>query len=135
MFSAFPFRLCVHNKYVNLEFCRNFPRSYMTYMVNLSPLISNRTDAFLPVLSILDAKLCNRQRKALQSPTQSFASAHAKLCICLCKRLLEKAPSFRIIYFMTVNAKHCDYPCKRILVNALLFRNPLNFVTSQYTAF
>ena len=78
-------------------------------------------------LTIPDAKLCNRPRKALQSPTQSFAFAHAKLCIRLRIRLLEKTPSFRIIYFMTVNAMHCDYPCKRILVNALLFRNPLNF--------
>ena len=74
-----------------------------------------------------NAKHCIRQRKALHLPTQSFASAYAKLCIRLRKALLEKAPSFRIIYFMTVNAKHCDFPCKRILVNALLFRNPLNF--------
>ena len=37
-----------------------------------------------------NAKLCNRQRKALQPPTQSFASAYAKLCIRSRKRLLEK---------------------------------------------
>ena len=42
-------------------------------------------------LTIPDAKLCNRQRKALQSPTQSFAIAHAKLCNHTCKRLPEKA--------------------------------------------
>ena len=33
------------------------------------------------------AKHCNCQRKALQLPTQSFASAHAKLCICSRKAL------------------------------------------------
>ena len=42
-------------------------------------------------LTIPDAKLCICQRKALQSPTQSFAIAHAKLCNHTCKRLLEKA--------------------------------------------
>ena len=41
-------------------------------------------------LTIPDAKLCICQRKALQSPTQSFAIAHAKLCIRSRKRLLEK---------------------------------------------
>ena len=145
MFSAFPFRLCVHNKYVNLEFCRNSPRSYSgLYWLIFSPLLSYheqdgrfsasfvhlRRKALQPPsqsFATANAKLCNRQCKALHPPTQSFASAHAKLCIRLRKALLEKAPSFRIIYFMTVNAKHCDYPCKRILVNALLFRNPLNF--------
>ena len=35
----------------------------------------------VPVLSISHAKLCIRQRKALQLPTQSFASANAKHCI------------------------------------------------------
>ena len=35
------------------------------------------------------------RRKALHLPTQSFASAHAKLCNHTYKRLLEKAPSFR----------------------------------------
>ena len=35
----------------------------------------------VPVLSISHAKLCIHQRKALQSPTQSFATANAKLCI------------------------------------------------------
>ena len=28
-----------------------------------------------------NAKLCNRQRKALQPPTQSFATTNAKLCL------------------------------------------------------
>ena len=44
----------------------------------------------VPVLSISHAKLCIHQRKALQLPTQSFASAHAKLCISFHKRLLRK---------------------------------------------
>ena len=35
----------------------------------------------VPVLSISHAKLCIRQRKALHPPTQSFASAYAKLCL------------------------------------------------------
>ena len=42
-------------------------------------------------LTIPDAKLCICPRKALQSATQSFAIAHAKLCNHTCKRLLEKA--------------------------------------------
>ena len=119
------------------RFSRNFLGATVTCMSSLSSilliqnrtnsLIQNRTNDFCASFAYLRAKHCICPRKALQSPTQSFAFAHAKLCICLCKRLLEKAPSFRIIYFMTVNAKHCDYPCKRILVNALLFRNPLNF--------
>ena len=31
-------------------------------------------------LTIPDAKLCNRQRKALQSPMQSFATILANVC-------------------------------------------------------
>ena len=34
------------------------------------------------------AKHCNCQRKALQLPTQSFATAYAKLCICPPKHML-----------------------------------------------
>ena len=41
----------------------------------------------VPVLSISHAKLCIRQRKALQPPTQSFASTNAKHCICQRKAL------------------------------------------------
>ena len=44
----------------------------------------------VPVLSISHAKLCIRQRKALQLPTQSFATAHAKLCICQRKHCSRK---------------------------------------------
>ena len=35
----------------------------------------------MPVLPFSDAKHCNRSRKALHVPSQSFASAIAKLCI------------------------------------------------------
>ena len=110
------------------------PNNTHIYIIGGSYVLPPIIVSILPCLLLLcqfcpsrNAKHCMCQRKALQPPTQSFASAHAKLCIRLRKALLEKAPSFRIIYFMTVNAKHCDYPCKRILVNALLFRNPLNF--------
>ena len=44
----------------------------------------------VPVLSISHAKLCIHQRKALQSPTQSFATANAKLCICQRKHCSRK---------------------------------------------
>ena len=44
----------------------------------------------VPVLSISHAKLCIRQRKALQLPTQSFATANAKHCICQRKALLTQ---------------------------------------------
>ena len=44
----------------------------------------------VPVLSISHAKLCIHQRKALQPPTQSFATANAKLCICQRKALLTQ---------------------------------------------
>ena len=44
----------------------------------------------VPVLSISHAKLCIRQRKALQPPTQSFASTNAKHCICQRKALLTQ---------------------------------------------
>ena len=54
-------------------------------------LIQNRTDFSVPVQSNSHAKHCNRQRKALQSSTQSFASANAKLCI----RQRKALPSFR----------------------------------------
>ena len=114
-------------------------RLYSTMPSSSVPVlpISERKALHVPTQSFAtaNAKLCNCQRKALHLPTQSFASAHAKLCIRLRKALLEKAPSFRIIYFMTVNAKHCDYPCKRILVNALLFRNPFNFRNKSILGF
>ena len=42
---------------------------------------------FVTVLPVSDAKLCNHQRKALQSPSQSFAITFAKLCICPRKAL------------------------------------------------
>ena len=45
-------------------------------------------------LTIPDAKLCNRQRKALQPPTQSFASANAKLCNRPCKALQPYLQTF-----------------------------------------
>ncbi|MDY5183694.1 MAG: hypothetical protein SPK35_08360, partial [Prevotella sp.] len=45
----------------------------------------NKSPSFCPSqtqsIASANAKLCNRQRKALQSPTQSFAIVHAKLCI------------------------------------------------------
>ena len=44
----------------------------------------------VPVLSISHAKLCIRQRKALQLPTQSIATANAKHCICQRKALLTQ---------------------------------------------
>ena len=50
-------------------------------------LIQNRTDISLPVQHNSHAKQCISQRKALQLPTQSFASANAKLCICSRKAL------------------------------------------------
>ena len=55
----------------------------MPRRVSLSPfyLIQNRTDFSVPVQCISLAKLCNRPRKALQSSTQSFASANAKHCL------------------------------------------------------
>ena len=56
----------------------------------------------VPVLSISHAKLCIRQRKALQSPTQSFATANAKLCIRQRKALHPPTQSIA-----SVNAKHC----------------------------
>ena len=56
----------------------------------------------VPVLSISHAKLCIRQRKALQLPTQSFASANAKLCIRQRKALHLLTQSFA-----TVRAMHC----------------------------
>ena len=65
----------------------------MPRRVSLFPfyLIQNRTDFSVPVQFNSNAKLCNRPRKALHLPTQSFASANAKLCICQRKAL----PSFR----------------------------------------
>ena len=42
----------------------------------------------VPVLPISDAKLCICLRKALHLPTQSIASAYAKHCMRLHKRLL-----------------------------------------------
>ena len=48
----------------------------------------------VPVLSISHAKLCIRQRKALQLPTQSFAFANAKHCICQRKALLAQMVLF-----------------------------------------
>ena len=74
--------------------CRSFPPY---------SLVQSRTDDFWTVLPISDAKHCIRQRKALQVPTQSFACAIAKLCMCYRKALAvydflsepDKVPSFR----------------------------------------
>ena len=44
-------------------------------------------------------------RKALHLPTQSFATVHAKLCICLRKALQPPTQSFA-----SANAKHCLHP-------------------------
>ena len=44
----------------------------------------------VPVLSISHAKLCIHQRKALHPPTQSFATANAKHCICQRNALLTQ---------------------------------------------
>ena len=60
----------------------------MTHVVSHSfSLIQNRTVDYCARIAHLtqsfasaNAKLCNRQRKALQQPTQSFAIANAKLC-------------------------------------------------------
>ena len=62
-------------------------------------LLSRKVRRFLqPVLNISDAKLCIRQRKALHSPSQSFASAHAKLC--LKTTLLHSLPRpWRVAHF------------------------------------
>ena len=61
--------------------------------------VLNKSPSFCPSqtqsFAIANAKLCNRQRKALQPPTQSFAFAYAKLCIRQCKRFWGKA---RYIY-------------------------------------
>ena len=57
----------------------------------------------VPVLSISHAKLCIHQRKALQSPTQSFATANAKLCNRQRKALQPPTQSIA-----SDNTKHCS---------------------------
>ena len=73
----------------SFRFSRNFLCATVTHVVSHSfSLIQNRTVDYCARIAHLtqsiasvNAKLCNRQRKALQSPTQSFATANAKLCI------------------------------------------------------
>ena len=73
------------------RFSRNFLGATVTRMLSLSSisliqnrtnsLIQNRTNDFCASFAYLRAKLCIRPRKALHAPTQSIASAHAKLCM------------------------------------------------------
>ena len=65
------------------RFSRNFLGATVTRMLSLSSisLIQNRTNDFCASFAYLRAKHCICPRKALQSPTQSFASVHAKLCM------------------------------------------------------
>ena len=65
------------------RFSRNFLGATVTCMLSLSSisLIQNRTNDFCASFAYLRAKHCICPRKALQSPTQSFASVHAKLCM------------------------------------------------------
>ncbi|MCI6181721.1 MAG: hypothetical protein MR661_05465 [Prevotella sp.] len=50
-------------------------------------------------------KHCNRQRKALQSPTQSIATANAKHC-----NRQRKALHLPMQSIASANAKHCQLP-------------------------
>ena len=73
------------------RFSRNFLGATVTCMSSLSSilliqnrtnsLIQNRTNDFCASFAYLRAKHCICPRKALQSPTQSFAAVHAKLCM------------------------------------------------------
>ena len=90
----------------------------MPHRVSLSPfyLIQNRTDFSVPVQSNSHAKHCNRQRKALQSSTQSIAIVNAKLCNRQRKALHPPTQSVA-----SANAKHCLHlgvpsPCLKILL-------------------
>ena len=67
------------------RFSRNFLGATVTCMLSLSSisLIQNRTNDFCASFAYLRAKHCICPRKALQSPTQSFASVHAQLCMFL----------------------------------------------------
>ena len=72
------------SRYILSGCCAPYGESFLPF------LLSRKVRRFLqPVLNISDAKLCIRPRKALQPPTQSFAFALAKLCICSRKALLE----------------------------------------------
>ena len=75
----------------------NHEQSHFGY--NKLDTLLNKSPSFWPFqtqsIATANAKLCNRQRKALQSSTQSFAFAYAKLCIRQCKRFWGKA---RYIY-------------------------------------
>ena len=72
------------------RFSRNFLGATVTCMLSLSSilliqnrtnsLIQNRTNDFCASFAYLRAKHCICPRKALQSPTQSFASAPANVC-------------------------------------------------------
>ena len=64
-------------------------------------------------------KHCNRQRKALQPPTQSIATANAKHCICQRKALHLPTQSIA-----SANAKHCNRQRKCLWEKAPSFSNP-----------
>ena len=68
----------------------------MTCMVSQPPfsLIQNWTADLCASLAYLRAKHCICQRKALQLPTQSFATANAKLCNRQRKALQSPMQSF-----------------------------------------
>ena len=69
----------------SFRFSRNFLCATVTHVVSHSfSLIQNRTVDYC-------ARIAHLGRKALHPPTQSFASAHAKLCI----RQRKALPSFR----------------------------------------
>ena len=70
------------------------PNNTHIYIIGGSYVLPPIIVSILPCLLLLcqfcpsrNAKHCMCQRKALQLPTQSFASAHAKLCICSRKAL------------------------------------------------
>ena len=75
--------------YEEMRFIRNFLGAKCPVGWVFSPfyLILNTTHISVPVQFNSHAKHCNRPRKALHPPTQSFASANAKLCICSRKAL------------------------------------------------
>ena len=50
------------------------------------------------------ASFAHLRRKALHLPTQSFATVHAKLCMCSRKALHVPTQSIACAY-----AKHCSY--------------------------
>ena len=69
--------------YDEIRFIRNFLGAKCPVGWVFSPfyLILNRTDISVPVQFNSHAKHCYRSRKALQSSTQSIASANAKHCL------------------------------------------------------